>query len=220
MAAITFPASWQLSVRCTGRGPVDTSFIYRNKVAYNGVMRMLYGRHYAARFRAIADRIPEGAAVVDLCCGPATLFTHYLRGKSVDYLGIDLNRGFVSQLNRIGVRGEVRNLHSDRALPEGDFLIMQASLYHFLPDPRPVIDRMLSAARKQVLIAEPIRNMTTSDNRALAMLGRRFTNAGDGAQTHRFTEPTLDRLFAEYATRVVEQSLIAGGREKLYVLSS
>jgi hypothetical protein len=199
---------------------VQSSLIYRNRTAYGIVMRALYGRHYAARFRAIADLVPEGAALVDLCCGPATLYTRYLREKSVDYLGLDLNEGFIARLNDAGGRGEVRNLHADTPLPEADFVIIQASLYHFLPEPRPMIDRMLAAARGQVIITEPIRNMATSDNWVLATLGRRFTNAGDGTQAHRFTEATLDELFRDYAPRVVRQFLIAGGREKLYVLSA
>jgi len=198
---------------------VSTSLIYRNRITYELLLRALYGRHYAARYRAIVQFIPDGAAVVDLCCGPATLYTRFLCENSVDYLGLDINSGFIARLNRAGGRGEVRNLHADTPLPEGDFVIMQASLYHFLPEPRPVIDRMLAAARSQVIITEPVRNMATSNNRVLAMLGRRLTNAGDGAQAHRFTEVRLDELFRDYGPRVQQQSLIAGGREKLYVLS-
>lgn len=197
-----------------------TSLVYRSSTTYDLLMRGLYGRHYAARFTAIADLIPDGATVLDLCCGPATLYRQYLRVKSVDYFGIDLNSGFIARLIAAGGRGEVRNLHADTPLPEADFVIMQASLYHFLPEPRPVIDRMLAAARSQVIVAEPVRNMATSDNWILATLGRRFTNAGDGAQAHRFTEATLDELFRDYTARVVRHSLIAGAREKLYVLSA
>jgi trans-aconitate methyltransferase len=199
---------------------VNKSLIYRNSATYELLLRVLYGRHYAERFEAIAGLVPDGAAVVDLCCGPATLYTRYLREKSVDYLGLDINDGYIARLNEAGGRGVVRNLHADTPLPEADFVIMQASLYHFLPEPRPVIDRMLTAARSQVIVAEPVRNMATSDNPVLATLGRRFTNAGDGAQAHRFTEMRLDKLFRDYAPRVVRQSLIAGGREKLYVFSA
>lgn len=201
-----------------GGALVAASLIYRNRSAYNIVMRALYGRHYAARFRAIADLIPDGAAVVDLCCGTATLFTHYLREKGVDYLGLDINDRFITELKEFGGRGQVQDLHADTALPEADVLVMQASLYHFFPEPRHVLDRMLAAARNEVIIAEPVRNMTSSDNRVLATLGRRFTDAGDGAQERRFTETTLDELFDHYAQRVKRRSLIAGGREKLYVL--
>ncbi|CAM4275800.1 methionine biosynthesis protein MetW [Nocardia ninae] len=197
-----------------------TSLIYRNATVYELLIRALYGRHYTARYRAIEALVPDGASVVDLCCGPATLYTRYLRDKSVDYTGLDRNDKFVAQLTEAGGRGMVWNLNSDTPLPEADYLVMQASLYHFLPEPAPVLDRMLKAARKQVIIAEPVRNIASSDNRVLAAIGQRFTNAGDGAQAHRFTEETLDELFRGYESRVVRQSLIAGGREKLYVLDA
>ncbi|MET7772782.1 methionine biosynthesis protein MetW [Nocardia sp. NPDC005366] len=196
------------------------SVIYRNRTTYELLMRGLYGRHYGARYRAIAELVPDGAAVVDVCCGPATLYTRYLREKDVEYTGLDLNEGFIARLDEAGGHGRVWNMHSDDALPVADYLVMQASLYHFLPDPAPVLDRMLAAARKQVIVAEPVRNMATSDNRVLAAAARRFTDAGDGAQEHRFTETSLDDFFRAYQTRVAQRSLIAGGREKLYVLTA
>ncbi|MBF6221165.1 class I SAM-dependent methyltransferase [Nocardia abscessus] len=197
-----------------------TSLIYRNGTVYEVLMRGLYGKHYTARYRAIAELVPQGASVVDLCCGPATLYTRYLRHKSVDYTGLDLNERFVARVNEAGGRGEVWNLRAEDALPTADYVIMQASLYHFLPEPQPLIDRMLAAANRQVIVAEPIRNLATSDNPLLATIGKRFTDAGDGEQAHRFTERTLDVLFTAYQPRVARQSLIAGGREKLYVLTA
>ncbi|MGW0251285.1 class I SAM-dependent methyltransferase [Nocardia goodfellowii] len=199
---------------------MSTSLIYRNRTLYEVLMRGLYGRYYTARYRAVAASIPAGASVVDVCCGPATLYTRYLRQKSVDYTGLDLNDGFIADLGRAGGRGLVWNLQSEAPLPAADYVLMQASLYHFLPDPSDVVDRMLAAARVEVVIAEPIRNLATSENRLLATIGQRFTNAGTGAQAHRFTEDTLDAFFARYASRIVRSEVIAGGREKLYVLSA
>ncbi|MEV0252498.1 methyltransferase domain-containing protein [Nocardia sp. NPDC050712] len=199
---------------------MSTSLIYRNRTLYEVLMRGLYGRYYTARYRAVAAAIPAGASVLDLCCGPATLYTRYLRQQSIDYTGLDLNDGFITELTKAGGRGLVWDMNSDAALPAADYVLMQASLYHFLPDPSAVVDRMLTAARDQVIIAEPIRNLATSDNRVLAAIGQRFTNAGTGAQAHRFTEDSLDEFFARYAERVVRSEVIAGGREKLYVLSA
>ncbi|WP_040689301.1 class I SAM-dependent methyltransferase [Nocardia vinacea] len=196
------------------------SLIYRNGTIYELLMRGLYGRHYPARYRAIAELVPDGARVVDLCCGPATLYTRYLRDRSIEYTGLDLNGRFIARLTRAGGRGVVWNLRSDTPLPEADYVVMQSSLYHFLPEPAPVIDRMLAAAGKQVIIAEPIRNLATSDNRVLAAIGQRFTDAGDGAQARRFSEATLDAFFHGYEPRVVQRSVIAGGREKLFVLTA
>ncbi|WP_435593578.1 class I SAM-dependent methyltransferase [Nocardia sp. bgisy118] len=199
---------------------MSESLIYRNRAVYELLMRGLYGRHYAARYGAIAGLVPDGAEVVDVCCGPATLYTRYLRAKSVAYTGLDLNERFVAGVSRAGGRGLVWNMRSDAPLPEADYVVMQASLYHFLPEPGPVLDRMLAAARKSVIVAEPIRNLATSRNRVLSTVGRRFTNAGDGRQAHRFTEATLDEFFRRYEPRVAQRALIAGGREKLYVLSA
>ncbi|PXX56470.1 methionine biosynthesis protein MetW [Nocardia tenerifensis] len=197
---------------------MSTSLIYRNATVYELLIRALYGRYYTARYRAVAALVPEGAGVVDLCCGPATLYTRYLRAKSVHYTGLDRNERFVGVVDRAGGHGKLWNLNSDATLPAADYVVMQASLYHFLPDPAPVLDRMLAAAGKQVIIAEPVRNMASSENRVLAAVGRRFTDAGDGVQAHRFTEATLDAFFRRYESHVVHQELIAGGREKLYVL--
>jgi SAM-dependent methyltransferase len=180
----------------------------------------LYGRHYPSRYRAIADLIPADASVVDLCCGPALLFNRYLRAKNVRYTGLDINAGFIERLIRKGGSGQVWDLRKDDPLPQADFVLMQASLYHFLPDALPVIERMLKAARRQVIIAEPIRNLTTSDSPLLAMIGRVFTKTGLGEQPHRFTEESLDELFDVYERQVDQSFLIAGGREKVFVINT
>jgi len=182
-------------------------------------MRLLYGRHYASRYQAISDLIKTGSSVLDLCCGPAFLYRH-LKPKDVEYVGLDINAKFIDQLNRLGGKGQVWDLRSEQPLPRADYVIMQASLYHFLPDASPVVDRMLQAARTQVIIAEPIRNLTTSDSRLLALIGRMFTDAGTGEQQDRFNESSLAEFFSKYSTRVVQSFLIAGGREKIYVLQA
>src|SRR5947199_2218 len=126
------------------------SFIYRIPAVYELVMRVLYGRHYAARFRAIAALIPERSSVLELCCGPATLFERHLRHQAIDYTGLDLSPRFVDRVVRLGGRASVRDLHDGGPLPSADYVIMQASLYHFLPDPSPLLGRMFEAARRRV----------------------------------------------------------------------
>jgi len=195
-----------------------TSLIYRNSSLYELAMILLYGRHYGERYRAVADLIPEGSSVVDLCCGPAVLYQRYLRSKSVAYTGLDINSRFIAGLVRRGGTGRVFDLRSDESLPSADYLIMQASLYHFLPDASGVLERMLAAAKKSVIIAEPIRNLATSNSRLLSLIGRIFTNSGAGEHRLRFTEATLSQFFSRYSSRVVTRFTIAGGREQIYVL--
>ncbi|MFY9611327.1 MAG: methionine biosynthesis protein MetW [Blastocatellia bacterium] len=198
---------------------MSTSLIYRSSSLYELAMVGLYGRHYASRYRAIADLIPAGSSVLDLCCGPALLYHRYLRHKSVDYTGLDVNAKFIGQLTRRGAGGQIWDLRAETPLPQADYVVMQGSLFHFLPDPAAVVDRMLRAARKQVVIAEPIRNVASSKRRLLALAGKLFTNPGTGNHSQRFNEASIDQLFSRYSSSVVQSCLIAGGREKMYVLA-
>src|SRR5262245_10790240 len=176
------------------------SLVYRSPSLYELIMMALYGRHYPARYRAIADLVPAGARVLDVCCGPGVLFDRYLRHKGVDYTGLDINAGFVERINRRGARGRPWDLHKDDPLPGAEVVVMQASLYHFLPDPVPVVERMLRAARERVIIAEPIRNLADSRLPLLAALARRQTDPGVGEPALRFNERTLDNLLGGLAT--------------------
>lgn len=197
---------------------MTTSLIYRSSLLYELAMLLLYGRHYFARYRVVAALIPEGASVLDLCCGPAILYHRYLRHKGVSYTGLDVNARFIRQLVRSGGQGQVWDLHGDRPLPPADYVVMQASLMHFLPDAAPIVDRMLEAARAQVIIAEPVRNLSTSSVPLLAWLARRHADPGSGSPVQRFTEATLDAFFARYAAQLKRSFPIPGGREKVYVL--
>ena len=141
---------------------MSRSLVYRNPLLYESLMIALYGRHYPARFRVIAELIPAGSRVLELCCGPGILFRRYLKAKGVDYTGLDINARFIAELRRRAGRGLVWDLHSNQPLPPADVVVMQASLYQFLPDPEPVVRRMLAAAEAQVIIAEPIRNLSDS----------------------------------------------------------
>ena len=199
---------------------MGASLIYRSPLLYELMMLGLYGRHYEARYRALAGLVPEGASVLDLCCGPAVLYWRHLRRKAVDYTGLDVNPGFVDRLTRRGVRGLVRDLHADEPLPTADVVVMQASLYHFLPDAAPVVERMRRAALLRAVIAEPIRNLTTSKVPLLSRLAARQTDPGRGAQASRFTEESLDELLHSFPVGPDRTFLIPGGREKVYVFES
>jgi SAM-dependent methyltransferase len=198
---------------------MSASLIYRSATMYELLMLALYGRHYRARSRAIADLIPRRASVVDLCCGPASLYFRHLRHKEISYRGIDVNPRFIERLRRRGIPSDLRDLNDDQPFPKTDYVILQASLYHFLPAPERIVDRMLRAAQRQVIISEPVRNLVDSPIRFIASLARRQTNAGSGEQPHRFNEQTLDAFFSKYQDHLSRSFLLPGGREKVYVLN-
>jgi SAM-dependent methyltransferase len=182
-------------------------------------MRLLYGRHGDDRLRAVAAEVPAHASVLELCCGPGTLYRRHLRARDVPYIGLDVNAGFVAALRAQGVDARQVDLSDpDVALPPADVAIIQASLYHFLPDASRVIDRMLAAARERVIISEPIRNLASSNLPIVSLLGRRAADPGVGGHAERFDEPMLDELFSPYSERLITSFQIPGGREKVYVL--
>ena len=197
---------------------MNESLVYRNPWFYEAAMFVLYGRHYSSRYQAVAAEIPEGSRVLDLGCGPGVLYQHYLRRKSVDYTGLDINSRFVARVGRLGGRGIVWDLNDDRALPAADFVVMQASLYQFLPDAAPVVRRMIAAARRGVVIAEPIRNLATSRIPLVAALAQQHTDPGLGAPPRRFTEPDLDAFMGSFPVQSLRSFLIPGGREKVFIL--
>jgi SAM-dependent methyltransferase len=199
---------------------MNTSVIYRSHWIYEGFLLLRYRGEYDARSRAIAELIPEGSSVVDVCCGPATLYFRHLRYKRVSYTGLDINRGFVERLSSRGATGTIWDVSADRPLPQADYLVMQGSLYHFLPDPYPVIDRMVAAAKQSVVLTEPVRNLADSQNRFVSRLARKLANPGTGDQPNRFKESTFEKLLDPYRAsgRLIDSYPIAAGRERLCVL--
>ncbi|MBV8710944.1 MAG: methyltransferase domain-containing protein [Solirubrobacterales bacterium] len=200
---------------------MSTSLVYRSALGYELLMRVLYGRHYTARMEAVAAEVPDGASVLELCCGPGTLYLHHLRGRTTSYVGIDVNPGFVERLRRQGVDARRLDLaHDEEPLPGADVVVLQASLYHFLPRAERIIDRMFDAARERVIVSEPVRNLASSELALIARLGRRAADPGVGGHAQRFTEQTLAEEMARYRERILRSFPIPGGREMVYVLAA
>ncbi len=198
---------------------MSTSLIYRSSQGYELLMRALYGRHYQDRMRVVAEQVPQGASVLELCCGPGTLYFRYL--KDHPYIGLDVNEGFVERLKNRGVDARRVDLaSSDEPLPTTDVALIQASLYHFLPHAEAIVDRMLAAAQLRVIVSEPIRNLSSSRAPVIGSLGQRAADPGSGGHEHRFNETTLDELMVRYQQHVIRAFRAPGGREKVYVLDA
>ena len=104
--------------------------------------------------------------------------------------------------------------HGGRGKQEGPFLLVR-----FADDPVPVIERMLAAANKAVIIAEPIRNLSTSRSPLVARIAVKLSGPG-GDRAQRFNEQSLDKLFDGFSSRLTRSFKIPGGREKVYVLNA
>ena len=190
------------------------SIIYSNERLYRALMRVLYGRHFAARYRVLANEIPEKSSVVDVCAGDCYLYREYLRPKSVKYLGLDLSPAFVRAAQKHGVNARTFNVWQDE-IPRADIVLMQASLYQFLPRAEEVVAKMLTAARHKVIIAEPVRNLSDSRLAWLAKLSRLFPNPAPEESSdsgERFGEQSLAEVFKSFPA-FQRSFFIPGGRE-------
>ncbi len=182
-------------------------------------MRVLYGRYYAARDAAVAAHVPDGASVLDLCCGPARLYERELRGRIGAYVALDANERFVARLRRRGVDARRADV-STAELPVADVVVMQASLYHFMPAAAAMLRRMRAAARTSVIVAEPVRNLASSRLGVVARLGAGAAATAGGAQAQRFDAESLGALMrGTFGDAVAFHAPIPGGREHLYVLT-
>lgn len=173
--------------------------IYRHPRLYELLMRVLYGRHFADRYGAVAGEIEDGSDVVDVCAGDARLYLRHLRGRPVKYTALDLSPHMVRWAARHGVDARVFDALSDD-IPACDVAVMQGSLYQFLPDARPVLEKMLSVARRKVVVAEPVANLSSSAHPWLARLSRRLTDPGGRAAYtgERFDREGLEAFFSSF----------------------
>lgn len=190
------------------------SFIYANRRVYHWLMRGLYGRHFEDRYRAIAAHVPAAARVVDVCAGDAYLYLKHLRHRPVTYVAVDASPQLVAWARSRGVDARVFDVWRDE-LPPGDCVIMQASLYQFLPHADRIVDKLLAAARQHVIITEPVRNIADSANPVLALIGKRFTRpAGERYTAQRFNRESFTALCRTYPELQTLDDL-PGGREML-----
>lgn len=182
-----------------------TSLVYRHPRLYRWVLRALYGRALTERERAVASLVPPGARVVDVCCGDGGV-RRALPGRR--YVGVDASPRFVRALSRAGVEAHVVDVARDDP-PRGDVVLLLGSLYQFLPDPDPVLRRLVRAAREAVVVAEPYRNLAQSKVPFVAALARRATDPGVPASTARFDEATLRACLLRHGAR----ELLRTGKE-------
>lgn len=178
-----------------GLSLLNKSPIYWTCVGYDVGMRLLYGRQYRATYAEVARRIPDGASVVDVCCGTARLARDFLTHRQVDYLGLDFNGHFVMGVRKRGVQAKFFNLLTDE-VPPADYVVMCSSLYQMRGVADAVLAKLVGAARQAVIISEPVRNLATSSLPLLAGAARRLTNPGVGEYGERFDLTTF-RRFAE-----------------------
>lgn len=189
--------------------------IYRSPRLYHAVLRLVYHKDFVKRFKAVADQVPDGSSVVDVCCGPALIYDRFLKGRGVKYTGLDINPYFIAARRNSSGKIVPWDIELRGALPKADTLLMQCSLYQFIPRQDEILDKLFAAAGKRVVITEHVSSWSKSPNRLLQMLSHVATNPGTGPKTERFTPETLEQALARY--KPANRISLCGGTEMLYV---
>ena len=192
------------------------SIVYWSPIIYGFLMRLGYGSAYTHRYEAIRDLVEPGKSLVDVCCGDCRIAS-YLAPKNIAYTGIDFSPVFLRAGQRKGLRTAFCDVNRDE-IPPGDYVLMQASLYQFYPHHRKIIDKLLRAASRFVLISEPVINKAQSRNPLIAFLGEYLSDPGDGVKKFKFNSASLSDALAPYADRIVHRGTIRKGIEQIYVL--
>lgn len=170
--------------------------IYRNAWIYQMAMRLLYRSHYREKYKVVAEEIPAGSTVVDLCCGDAQIYP-LLAAKGCKYIGLDINPRFVEWGREKGIDVRHWDIAKQMDMPEGDVVCIQSALYHFIPNDKQLVDRMLERARQRVIITEPVDNWTKIKISLVHKLAVALTQVHGREFSKRHTEASFNALFSE-----------------------
>ena len=177
-------------------------------------MRILYGKYFEGRYLSVAEQIPAQTSVVDVCAGNVYLFQKYLKQKSVNYLALDNSPEFVHWAHTQQVNAKLFDIRTEN-VPQGDYVVMMASLYQFLPEAKDIVSRLIGAAKKKVILSEPVSNLSASHFGPIARLAHVLSIPYYASQQYtgeRFTEASILNLFEQFPEFETTYR-IPGGRE-------
>lgn len=186
------------------------SLIYRHPMVYKGLIYFLYGKNFNSHYEMIAKWIPDGSEVLDVCCGDATLYSLFLKKKKVIYKGIDINPYFIKSAEKKEIKVDYLNILEEE-IPKADYIVVQASLYQFIPNQREIMKKLLSSTRKRFIISEPISNLSQSKWKLIKKLAQISANPGTGDKNCRFIPEEFIKLLLEF--EVDEYFTAPGGRD-------
>jgi hypothetical protein len=175
----------------------------------------MYGQYYLKRYSHLASIIPSNVSVTDLCCGDSSLYHYALKGKN-RYTGMDINPLYnVNDQNCKIIKADILK----DPIPISDYVIIQGSLYQFIPNHKEIINKMLDSARYKVIISEPVINLVNSKNKIISTIAKYSANPSTGNKKFRFTKSLLNKFFRKnYKDLIENTSFAAGGRDMLFIL--
>lgn len=173
------------------------SITYWNRFIYRSLMKLSYQNKFRKRYEILSSLFEENCSIVELCCGDCNLYLNYLKEKRIQYMGVDINHSFVTFARKMGIDARTLNIICDE-IPRGDILLMHAGLYQFIPNERRMLDRILAASRRKVVIAEPVINRSHQNSLIISKISAFLSNPGTGSARDRFNPESFQTLCGSY----------------------
>ena len=186
------------------------SVIYRNIFFYRLAMQLLYGFRYKKRFRVIWKYV-KGRSVTECCFGDLHI-ARMCRKNGIEWTGYDSNPGFTERAKKKGYHAHEEDVASEHPFKKSDTCIMAGSLYHFLPDAKQVIHKMLECAPR-VIISEPVKNIASLKG-PLGSFAASLSGTQTGKKNMRFNRQTLMKLLRETGDNAGAKILVAESFKK------
>ncbi|MEO5600412.1 MAG: hypothetical protein ABIR06_05735 [Cyclobacteriaceae bacterium] len=174
-----------------------TSFVYRNIFIYRFMMDILYLGKYKKRFTAVIRQIrslPPDSRILELCFADIHIAA-FCKKEGYHWEGFDINKTFVGLAKSMGFNARCADLTKLEVFPKADVCIMMGSFYHFYPETKLMLRKILNAA-EIVVISEPVYNLSNNSG-IVGFLARRAANAGKGHETFRFNKQSFITMLEE-----------------------
>jgi hypothetical protein len=177
--------------------------VYWHPKLYSYTMRRLYGKNFENRYSSLVKLIPGNCQLLELCMGDMYFYENYLRKKNISYSCADVNPIFVNAARKKKVNSILLDILTDE-IPKSDYILIQGSLYHAIPNHKELIKKLFAAAGKQLIISECVNNVSNSSNGLVSWLGALASKAKTGQSKIKFTNETLKQSFRDYERNIVQ----------------
>jgi len=193
--------------------------IYWHPFLYQSAIRFTYGKHYISRYKQLEKHIPKHADLLELCMGDCFFYLNFLRQKQINYKCADINEVFVKAAKQKQIEAFQLNIFTDD-IPTCDYILLQGSLSYFIPHEKQIIQKLLVACRKQLIISENIHNLSNSRSPIKSWIGEKFSAPDFGQSKIKFTKETLTKTFSDFKSRIVCWEESPDNKEIIIVLNA
>lgn len=191
--------------------------IYWHPFFYRCAMKLVYGNRFISRYANLQKHIPENSNVLELCMGDAFFYLNFLKQKNINYKCADINEVFVRSAKGKNIDAGLINIYTDE-IPNCDHILLQGSLCYFIPNQKQIIQKLLKACNKELIISENIENLSNSKSFFKSFIAEKLSASKFGQSKIKFTKESLIETFSGFKPYIKVWEESPGNKEIIIVL--